>query len=412
MKTLISTLLFTLSSTLSAQYLKPVASGLELYSDSALTIRVGTDVYEECWCNPVYGSDKTLLYFTPKKNARGYFAVQKNGKWGGIEGGGKVVKDFTFDGPFEQRKTGYYNVFHHLKDTLGTLHYMIGSTITRMDSTLKEDTTFYVMDEYKGSYLVSANKEDFGIITADFKVLLPMKYESVQYKMTNFRFNPSGLLPLENELDKCGVVNYLGKTVVSFNYDWINDYVYNDNFIFVQNAKKKGFINSSNVLVVPMKYEKLPEILKDTNLVADENYTWYVNEKFVAISPKYQDLAKEGNVYFFKKDGKWGVMDLGMKIIIPNVYASIEYGPRLKADPNFKCYYAVKNGKYGMMALDGTVIVPFEYECICGISYYAPENYYIEFKKAGNLYRFDQAGKLVEKVAGEGKLCMCEMIAE
>ena len=36
--------------------------------------------------------------------------------------------------------------------------------------------------------------------------------------------------------------------------------------------------------------------------------------------------------------------------------------------------------------------------------------YYIEFKKAGSLYRFDYTGKLVEKVVGEGKACLCEMV--
>ena len=265
------------------------------------------------------------------------------------------------------------------------------------------------MDDYKDSYLVSANKIAFGIVTGDFKVLLPMKYESVTYKMLNFRFNPSGLLPLENDLDKCGVVNYLGKTVVSFNYEWMNDYVWNDDFIFVQNGKKKGYINSSNQIVVPMKYEKIPYQLTGRDLVADENYTWFVNEKFVAISPKYQALEKEGNLYFFKQNYKWGVMDLNMKIIIPNVYTKIEYGPRMKTDSEFRCYYAVKNGKYGLISLTNQIIIPFEYECLCNLSYYSPDSYYIEFKKAGTLYRFDHTGKLVEKVVGEGKACFCEM---
>jgi hypothetical protein len=189
----------------------------------------------------------------------------------------------------------------------------------------------------------------------------------------------------------------------------MNDYVWNEKFIFVQNGKKKGFINSSNVLTVPMKYETLPMILGPKNLVADENYTWFVNEKFEAISQKYQALEKEGDVWFFKQNYKWGVMDLDMKVIIPNAYTSIEYGPRLKADATFKCYYAVKNGKYGLISLKNEIIVPFEYECLCGLSYYAPDNYYIEFKKAGTLYRFDHTGKLIEKIAGEGKACLCEM---
>jgi len=395
----------------SSQFFKNTPTGLELYSDSSLTKRVGVEVYEKCWCKPVYSkTDSSLLFLSPKINAKGYFAVSKNNVWGGIDATGKVVEKFAFDGPFEERKSGHFNVFHYLKDTLGILTYKIGSTITRMDSTLNEDTTFYVMDEYKGSYLVSPNKEKFGIINSDFKVLLPMTYEAVQYRMLNFRFNPSGLVSLENTLDKCGVVNYLGKTVVSFNYQWVSDYIWNDNYIFVQNDKKKGFVNSSNVMVVPMRYEKLPEQLTTKNLVADENYIWYVNEKFETISPKYQALEREGNVYFFKLNSKWGVMDLDFKIIVPNIYGSIEYGPRLKTNPDFKCYYAVKNGKYGLISLAGEIIVPFEYECLCGLTYYAPENYYIEFKKGTTLYRFDHTGKLIEKIIGEGKACLCEMV--
>lgn len=392
-----------------AQFFKATNGSYQMYSDSALTQPVGVP-YDKCWCELVYAKDSSLLFLEGKKTQRGTYPVRKGTKWGAIDAQGKEVQAFQFDGPFEARKSGHFLVFSNLKDSIDILHYKVGSVITRLDSTLQADTSFYVMDDYKGHYLVSADKIKFGIVNADFKLLLPMKYESVTYKMLNFRFNPSGLLPLENELDKCGVVNYTGKTVVSFNYEWMNDYVWNDNFIFVQNGKKKGFINSSNVIVVPMKYETLPMILTSKNLVADENYTWFVNEKFETISQKYQALEKEGNVYFFKQNYKWGVMDLEMKIIVPNLYTSIEYGPRLKADASFKCYYAVKNGKYGLISLQNEVIVPFEYECLCGLSYYAPDNYYIEFKKAGSLYRFDHTGKLVEKVTGEGKACLCEMV--
>jgi len=229
--------------------------------------------------------------------------------------------------------------------------------------------------------------------------------------MPNFRFNPNGIVTLENSLDKCGAVNYLGKTVVSFNYQWIIDYVWNEKYIFVQNDKKKGYVNSSNQIVVPLRYEKLPEILKAKNLVGDGTYLWYVNEKFEIISPKYQALDREGNVIFFKLNGKWGVMDLEEKIVVPNVYTSIEYGPRIKTNPDFKCYYVVKNGKYGLISLTNEIIVPFEYECLCGLAYYAPETYYIEFKKGTTLYRFDQTGKLIEKIVGEGKACLCELQA-
>ncbi|MBK9592937.1 MAG: WG repeat-containing protein [Crocinitomicaceae bacterium] len=393
-----------------SQFFKKTTSGYEMYSDSSMTKRIGTDVYENCWSKKVFAKDSSFLFYEGRKNQRGYYAVKKNGKWGGIDATGKEVKAFTFDAPFEQRKSGHYLVFDNLKDTLDQLKYKIGSTISRYDSTMNLDTSFYIMDDYKGTYLVSYNKIKFGLINADFKLLLPMKYESVTYKMLNFRFNPSGFLPLENELDKCGVVNYTGKIVIPFNYEWMNDYVWNDNFIFVQNGKKKGFVNTSNVIVVPLKYETCPMFLGPKNLVADENYTWFVNEKFEAISQKYQALEREGNVYFFKQNGKWGVADVELNVIVPNLYTSIEYGPRLKSNPDFKCYYAVKNGKYGLISLTNEIIVPFEYECLCGLSYYAPDAYYIEFKKAGSLYRFDYTGKLVEKVVGEGKACLCEMV--
>lgn len=395
---------------LSAQFFKKTDNKFEMYSDSALTKKAGTDFYDQCWCEIVFNADSTVLFYEGKKTQKGTYPVLKNGKWGGIDANGNTIQSFSFNGPFDARKSGHFIVITDLKDTLNQLTYKIGTVITRYDSTMTIDTSYYVMDDYKGSYLVSPNKLKFGIINSDFKVLLPMKYESVTYKMLNFRFSPGGLLPLENELDKCGVVNYLGKTVVSFNYEWMNDYVWNEKFIFVQNGKKKGFINSSNVLTVPMKYETLPMVLGPKNLVADENYTWFVNEKFEAISQKYQALEKEGDVWFFKQNYKWGVMDLDMKVIIPNTYTSIEYGPRLKTDAAFKCYYAVKNGKYGLISLKNEIIVPFEYECLCGISYYAPDNYYIEFKKAGTLYRFDHTGKLIEKIAGEGKACLCEMV--
>ena len=143
-------LLFFFGNVVNAQFFKKSDNGFQLFSDSSLTTKVSDELYERCWCNPVYKND-SLLFYQPKFNPRNFISVKKHGKWGAINKSGDQVKPFEFDHPFVQNKSGHYLVFTDLRDTNNEVSYKIGSQIIRMDSTLKVDTSYYIMDDYMGS---------------------------------------------------------------------------------------------------------------------------------------------------------------------------------------------------------------------------------------------------------------------
>jgi hypothetical protein len=61
-----------------------------------------------------------------------------------------------------------------------------------------------------------------------------------------------------------------------------------------------------------------------------------------------------------------------------------------------------------MITPTGESIIKPLYECLCGLSYYAPDAYYIEFQKAGVSYKFNEEGELIEKGGKAGGHCFCE----
>lgn len=365
-------------------------------------------VFQECWCNPVLDdSTGQITYLNPIVFP---VSVKMNSEWFLLEKDGSLTKPINSQKPYLKSENswvileGFINENHHWKtDT--------SAKLLVKDTLLQITKEYFVQDVYKGTFLASPDDYFWGLLDSKMKELVKFEYASSHHSEEDFRFSSKGYMTLrENKAEGYnGIVDYTGKTHVNFKWRLLSYVVEDEDHIYaMREDRKRGYINIKEEIVLSFIFDKIPRELSDSNFVETEKYNWFLDRDLKQIGPKYQAFEKKRNVYFFKKDNKWGVMDESMKTIIPNTYSSIMDGPRLKEDPSFKCYIVVKNGLYGLITLTGESIIKPGYECLCGLGYYAPEGYYIEFKKENVSYKFNEKGELIEKGGKGSKACFCE----
>jgi hypothetical protein len=363
---------------------------------------------ENCWCYP--SKYDSLGNPTELKAITYPLPVKKNGKWGAVDKEGNVVHDFTSEEPRLFTKDGSvllknFSIKNH------EWSVQEESELLLLDSSGNVHSKYFVEDVYKGTFLASGDRDSWGLVDSELDIILPMKYIGAHHEGEQFRFSTKGYLSIrENKPEsRFGAVNYKGKTIIPFKWKLISYVIEDEDHIYVMNEYlKRGYINIKGQTTLPFIYDKIPRELTDSNMVVTEKYTYFLDKNLKQIGPKYEAFERKGDLYFYKRNGLWGIMDLEYETIIPHQYSSIMDGPRIKGNKDFRCYIVVKNGLYGLITPEGENIIKPYYECLCGLSYYAPEGYYVEFQKANVSYKFDEKGELIEKGGKPGGHCFCE----
>ena len=407
MKHLCYIILFIIGGSAHAQHFAMGNDGL-IYQDETGK-SMNPDVFQNCFCdvkevdssgNPIML--RPLTYPVP---------VQFNQDWGVLTKEGDFIKN-TQNSNIAAFKTAKGELY---LEGFSWENYQVqlseSAILNLIDSNGVSTRKLYVNDSFKNSFLVSEDQKSWGIVDAELKELLPLQYIAAHHEGQYFKFSSKGYLSLrKNEAGSLfGAVNYKGKTVLPFKWKLISYIIEDEDHIYVMNEHlKRGYINIKGQTTLAFKFKKLPRELSDSNMVETEHYTYFIDKDLKQIGPKYQAFEKKGDHIFYKKDYKWGVLDDQNKEVIPCVYSSIMDGPRLKDDPSFKCYIVVKNGVYGLITTEGDEIIKPAYGCLCGLSYFAPSNYYIEFKKDDISYKFNHKGELIEKGGKGSPACFCE----
>ena len=383
---------------------------LKIVADSShffVSTNTNTLVIDDCWCFEKADNEEKITHLEPITYP---LPVKHNGRWKFMNEDAQLLRRGSFDHPTLLTDKGLVRLenFEWINN-----HWTVKDTafLHILDSAGQIKGTYRVVDVYKGTFLASSDNYFWGLLDSKMNTLVDFKYTSSHYQGENFRFNEKGYVTLrENKADGLnGVVDYKGNVILPFKWKLLSYVINDEDHIYAMNEyKKRGYIDIHGRTVLPFIYEHIPRELSDSNLVKTKDYTYFLDKGLNQIGPKYQAFNKEGNVYFFKRNGKWGVMDRNFEIIIPNKYSSIMDGPRLKDNPDFKSYIVVENGKYGLTTLKGENIIKPNYDCLCGLSYYAPADYYIEFKKDEVSYKFDHKGELIKKGGKSDAVCFCE----
>jgi WG containing repeat len=406
MKALLFSLSFLLLSSSFAQVMSVGNGGLS-YEDGKGTSLM-KPLYEECWCT--VSKRDSLGNPTELKPITYPLPVKLDGEWRFISKDRSQMVDPGSGELSLMTKSGRVM----LKGFSSKNHEWSAAedaTLELLDSAGSVKTTYLVEDHYEGTFLVTESQKDWGLLDSDLKVVLPIEYIAVHADGDQFKFNSKGVLTLrKNEPGSYyGAVNHKGKTIIPFKWKLISYIIEDEEHIYVMNEYlKRGYINIKGQTTLPFKYSSIPRVLKDSNKVTTEHYIYFLDKNLKQLGPRYQSFEKKGDVYFYKRDNKWGVLNKQYEEVIPRVYTSIMDGPRIKGNLDFKCYIVVKNGLYGLITTEGETIIKPTYECLCGLSYFAPSAYYIEFKKAGVSYKFSETGELIEKGGKGSKACFCE----
>ncbi len=173
------------------------------------------------------------------------------------------------------------------------------------------DTLNYISDDR-----ITACKNDrYGMINIEQEEIIPFEYKYIDYINDNF-------IIAINDDEKYGVINIDNEVVLSFEYDEIYNIHEYYGYLRVSKNNKFGLVNSANAeIVVPLEYESI-------------EYTR--NETAVAI-----------------KEGRFGVIDVRNKIVVPFIYDSI-----MNHYDGFAVY---KDELAGFINEEGSVILPVEF---------------------------------------------------
>lgn len=406
------TVLFLLGTTTYAQVFIQDGNKLRFYKDKSAKDTLSPYTIDQCWCDEVYGKDTTdILYLKPKYEVKGRVLLKIDGLWALMDKSGKLLERPNSTNPYTYSEYGSKVLMEGFSDKGFTIKGNGTSTLTIRDTSGQIKKQFYVRDDYKGYFLASEDNDAWGMSTVNMKTVLQMKYDPARSSYHNFRFNETGLVVMESKGNdnKYGIVKYTGQVMAGFRFDFMVDYITNEDTIYAEINAKKGYINKTGNIVFPLIHEKLPMELTDSNLVATEKYVWIMDRNFKQIKDyRYQKLEREGDVYFYKKNNLWGVLDLNLQPIIKAQYNSMDDGPRIKDQPDFKTYVVVKSGKIGVIDVNGNVIIPPKYNCRCTLGYFSPEGYFIELANGDRAYRFNEKGEVVSESSARGKACLCE----
>lgn len=256
---------------------------------------------------------------------------------------------------------------------------------------LKLNIEFESVEEFNGIYFVHKNQKT-ALFTKSVSAISDFIYGTMHYG--------NQYLLILNKEGKYGLVNYQGEALTEFKYDHIELITNCNNFeetplVRVTEGKLKGLFNHKGKALTEVVFDDIiPECTVET-----ESY---------GLNTPFNMIANTVNLfYFFKRNGKYGIMDTNLNVTTEAIYermiksmldtivyvAQIDINQHLvwgmlnvntgklvaplKYNTSFKYqrggyfnhnryisggYFLAKlNGNYGLIDDQGKVIVPFEW---------------------------------------------------
>lgn len=240
--------------------------------------------------------------------------------------------------------------------------------------------------------------EQTGLITLQGDTILAPQYKFINPEQRNW-------IQAKNN-DKWGVIDYKGRVVVPFQYDYIGE-ISEERYCRVRLNEKYGVIDHKGRVVIPVIYDNMWFFYDGKMRVALGRKQGFINRRNEVVIP----IAYDDFVYGYfvngligaRKDGKWGFIDPNGQVVVPfrymrvyqfqegrswvanfeNKWALIDSHDSaitsFEYDYPFKCSYrmakfrngaaaARKSGKGGMIDRFGKALTPFAYDCI--LDYY------------------------------------------
>lgn len=206
---------------------------------------------------------------------------------------------------------------------------------------------------------------------------------------------------LVKKANKCLLINKLGKQLAEFPYPGVR-YFKEGQYMF-QGDTIWGIVSSTGQLIARMDFSELHKngVLDNIYVAKKDNKVGIFSTTEGQILPMeyeceefWKVFCRDGDLYFketspltLKHNGKWGVMEMRGKIILPFDYDHLKpVAGYLEQPKGF--LGATKNGKCGLIDYQGKEQIPFDYDFFLG-------QYQNREQSAADPYVFMKNGKVV-----------------
>lgn len=310
----------------------------------------------------------------------GLAVAKKDGKYGFLDKAGKKKIDFIYDGA-----EGFQEGLSKVKK---------GKMWGFVDKTGKEIVPpkyDFVWAFQDGLGLVKQN-DKYGFVDKAGELVIPIQYEDAHSFNGGFAvvkkggevnfINKAGKVPFDNvfalidgkaglfivkQNNKYGLLNTKGQFILPLEYDDIENFDRNNLFKVKQNGRY-GIVDKTGKVVMPVQYLEMDDfstIYRDQKLayIKDENgkYGFFNRKAEIIVLPQYDDIKKHSSLYLeygmavVSKNGKWGVINMDNKEIVPILYNKIGGTADLMVyveNDVFKGFYNVSDNNVGRIAID------------------------------------------------------------
>jgi len=191
--------------------------------------------------------------------------------------------------------------------------------------------------------------------SSDYKIIhLPsLKETTGEYE----RMEPYKNRITVKQKGKCGVLDSLFNVIIEAKYQELNFCLTTNPYFKTEDKAKK----------IPNRY-----------LVIIDNKFGIINEKEeILLKPEYDYISCYTPLIQVKKDGKTGIMNRDLELMIPIEYQSVERSGYI-GDEHF---LAKKDGKYGIINKKNKIVLPFIYNQILQADYNNPKGPQIKVRQ-------------------------------
>lgn len=207
----------------------------------------------------------------------------------------------------------------------------------------------------RNGYITYKTQGLWGLMNDQFQEITPPVFTSLQPLSRT-----DSLLALKDGY--YGVIDYSGKTVIPFEFDFLQESRYNDEqSIFGKNGIY-GVMTWTGDTILPFNFIKLQE-KRFLYFVTDRNGKMGVfdNAGFPQLPVEYddmEDISFSGQLVILRKGGKFGLF-INEHIAVPVMYDNLQHQ---FLDEAGSMFLVRKDGKYGWLNAQGELLNNFMYE--------------------------------------------------
>ena len=313
-----------------------------------------------------------------------YAAVYTNNKWGVIDDEGNIVIEPTYDEMIQipnPKKPIFICTYDTNYDTgvyktkaineKNKQIYNSYDLIEPIDNFKTDSNEFW----YEENVLRVKKGGKFGIINFNGKELIKPEYEEI----TSLKGTKEHLLLKKS--DKYGIADLSGKVIIEENYKEITGTGDSKNgYIVINEEGKAGYIAGNGEKLISPVYDDLGIVQAGDEVhlrfKKDDKFGVLNLDNTILLLSKYDDIKPEAgeNNFIVKTDENWEVIDAEENVLLSDNYQNINFA----FDDN---YIVKREDKFSMVNTSGEIQLPAEYTAIS----YRKGTGLIECETAGNI---------------------------